>query len=69
VSARGEPLPEFARRIEREWGEAARATEVGLRVLHAELVEQRSPQRSIGVRITAAEIAAEAEADEPEAGL
>ena len=43
-------ITEFARVIHREHGEAARAAELGLRVLHAELVEQRSPMRAVTAR-------------------
>jgi hypothetical protein len=52
-----------ARQAEREH---ARVTEVGLRAMHAELVEQRSPDRVIAARLHAA--AREVEATEPEVG-
>jgi hypothetical protein len=48
-------LSGFARQIQRA-DEGARATELGLRALHAELVEQRSPERSVSSR---ADLAAE----------
>ena len=48
-------LPEFARQIQRA-DEGARAHELGLRVLHAELVEQRSPERTITVRAHQADV-------------
>jgi hypothetical protein len=44
------PNSEFVRRIHRDHGEAARAAEVGLRALHAELAEQRSPVRAVTAR-------------------
>jgi hypothetical protein len=49
VSAQDRSLPEFARQVQIE-DEGARAAELGLRALHAELVEQRSPERAVTAR-------------------
>jgi hypothetical protein len=42
-------VAEFARHIQQE-GAKTRAAEIGLRALHAELAEQRSPRRAITQR-------------------